>query len=92
MRGLGGHAVEADVFPTWTPAIAAAEAEEAYRYFNEFARGSQLWSAFLKADFNFVNPALAGLYGMNPPPTDAMTLVQVTDDHRFGFLSAWARF
>ncbi|HXK17828.1 MAG TPA: DUF1592 domain-containing protein [Polyangiaceae bacterium] len=90
MRGLGGHAVEADVFPTWSPAIAAAEAEEAYRYFNEFVRGSQPWSAFLKADFNFVNPALAGIYGIKPPATDAMTLVQVTDDHRFGFLGLGA--
>jgi len=90
MRGLGGHAVEADVFPTWTPAVAAAQAEEAYRYFNEFARGSQPWSAFLKADFNFVNPALAAIYDMKPPPTDTMTMVQVTDDHRFGFLGLGA--
>ena len=90
MRGLGGHAVEADVFPKWTPAVATAEAEEAYRYFNEFARGTQTWNTFLKADFNFVDPTLAGIYGITPPPTNVMTRVQVTNDHRFGFLGLGA--
>jgi hypothetical protein len=90
MRELGGHAVDAQVFPSWTAALGAAQSEEAYRYFNEFARGNQPWSAFLKADFNFVNPALAGLYGMPAPATDAMTLVQVTTDQRFGFLGLGA--
>ena len=59
-------------------------------FFNEFARGAQPWSSFLKADFNFVNPALAAVYGMPAPAGDAMTLVQVTDDHRFGFLGLGA--
>jgi hypothetical protein len=90
IRELGSHAVSADVFPSWTPAVSAAESEEAYRYFNEFARGTQPWSSFLKADFNFVNPTLASLYGMASPPTDAMTLVQVKDDHRYGFLGLGA--
>lgn len=90
IRELGGHAVDAAVFPNWSQAITAAETEEAYRFFNEFARGSQPWSTFLKADFNFVNPALASLYGMNPPAGEGLSLVQVTDDHRFGFLGLGA--
>jgi hypothetical protein len=86
IRQLGGHAVDAGVFPDWTPAITAAETEEAYRFFNEFARGSQPWSTFLKADFNFVNADLAKLYGMPAPAGSGLQLVQVKDDHRFGFL------
>jgi len=86
IRQLGGHAVDAGVFPNWTPAITAAETEEAYRYFNEFARGAQPWSTFLKADFNFVNADLAKLYGMQAPAGEGLQLVQVKDDHRFGFL------
>jgi hypothetical protein len=90
IRELGGHAVDAGVFPGWTPAVTQAEMQEAYMFFNEFARGAQPWSTFLKADFNFVNPALAAVYGMPAPAGDAMTLVQVTDDHRFGFLGLGA--
>jgi hypothetical protein len=86
IRQLGGHAVDTGVFPNWTPAITAAETEEAYRFFNEFARGSQPWSTFLKADFNFVNADLAKLYGMPAPAGEGLQLVQVKDDHRFGFL------
>jgi hypothetical protein len=70
----------------WTPAITTAEMEEAYRFFNEFARGSQPWSTFLKADFNFVNADLAKLYDMPAPAGAGLQLVQVKDDHRFGFL------
>jgi hypothetical protein len=86
IRQLGGHAVDAGVFPNWTPAITAAETEEAYRFFNEFARGAQPWSSFLKADFNFVDANLAALYGMPAPAGAGLQLVQVKDDHRFGFL------
>ena len=90
IRALGGHAVDMGVFPNWTPAITAAETEEAYRFFNEFARGSQPWSQFLKADFNFVNADLAKLYGMTAPAGTGLQPVQVKDDHRFGFLGLGA--
>lgn len=86
IRQLAGHAVDAGVFPTWTPAITTAEMEEAYRFFNEFARGAQPWSGFLKADFNFVNADLAKLYGMPAPAGAGLQLVQNTTDHRYGFL------
>jgi Protein of unknown function (DUF1592)/Protein of unknown function (DUF1588)/Protein of unknown function (DUF1595)/Protein of unknown function (DUF1585)/Protein of unknown function (DUF1587) len=86
IRDLSAHAVDKTVFPNWTPAITAAEMEEAYRYFNEFARGAQPWSSFLKADFNFVNADLAKLYGMPAPAGAGLQLVQVKDDHRYGFL------
>jgi hypothetical protein len=87
---LGGHAVDAGVFPSWTPSLTQVEMQEAYMYFNEFVRGSQPWQAFFKADFNFVNKELAALYGMPPPAGDGIQLVQVTDDHRFGFLGLGA--
>ena len=90
IRQLQAHAVDPVVFPSWTPAITTAEMEEAYRYFNEFARGSQPWSMFLKADFNFVNADLAKLYGMPAPSGTGLSLVQVKDDHRFGFFGLGA--
>jgi len=86
IRQLAGHAVDTGVFPSWTPAITAAETEEAYRFFNEFARGSQPWAGFLKADFNFVNADLAKLYGLPAPSGTGLQLVQVKDDHRYGYL------
>jgi hypothetical protein len=87
---LAGHAVDSGVFPNWTPALTQVEMQEAYMYFNEFARGTQPWQAFFKADFNFVNKDLAALYGMPAPATDGIQLVQVADDHRFGFLGLGA--
>jgi hypothetical protein len=86
IRQLAGHAVDMGVFPNWSPAITAAEMEEAYRFFNEFARGSQPWAGFLTADFNFVNADLAKLYDMPAPAGTGLQLVQVKDDNRFGFL------
>lgn len=90
IRQLAGHAVDAAVFPNWTPAITTAEMEEAYRFFNEFARGAQPWATFLKADFNFVNADLAKLYGLPAPAGAGLQLVQVADDHRFGYLGLGA--
>jgi hypothetical protein len=87
---LGGHAVDAGVFPTWTPALTQVEMQEASMFFNEFARGTQPWQAFFKADFNFVNEELAALYGMPAPAGDGIQLVQVTNDNRFGFLGLGA--
>jgi hypothetical protein len=90
IRELGGHAVDVGVFPNWTPAISAAETQEAYLYFTEFARGNQPWNTFLKADINFITPELAGIYGMTAPAAGQVTRVQDTTDHRYGFLGLGA--
>jgi hypothetical protein len=40
---------------------------------------------FLKADFNYVQPALAPLYGITAPPA-GMERIEITTDQRFGFM------
>lgn len=89
IRNLPTHAVEPDLFPDWSPALAQGMAEEAYSFFDELARGAQPWTDFLTADVNFVDANLAKLYGL-PAPADGMTRVQETSDQRFGFLGMGA--
>jgi hypothetical protein len=70
----------------WTPAVADAAMNEMYMYFNEFLRNPRPWTEFLKADINFVNTALAPIYGMQN--VNSMQLMQVanTTDERKGFM------
>ncbi len=89
VRKVQNHGVSASVFPDWSPALAAAMAEEVYQLFGEFARTDRSWLDFLKADVNFVDAALATLYGMQPPP-QGIVRVEDQSDGRFGFLGTGA--
>jgi hypothetical protein len=85
-RKLTAHAVASERFPIWNEQVATAAQQEMYAYFDEFLRRDRPWSEFLKADLNFVNAALAPLYGI--PNVTGMQLlpVQNTTDKRAGFL------
>ena len=89
IRKVASHAVKAEFLPDWTPALGSAMAEEAYAYFDEFAKGTRPWQDFIKADVNFVDANLAKLYGMTAPATGTMR-VENTTDKRFGFLGMGA--
>ncbi len=89
IRKVASHAVKTEFLPDWTPALGNAMAEEAYSFFDEFARTDRTWVDFIKADINFVDANLAKLYGITPPAA-GMARVEVEDDHRFGFLGMGA--
>lgn len=88
-RQVDKHGVKTELFPEWSPALATAMAEEVYAYFNEFAKGDRPWLDFLKADINYIDANLAGLYGM-APPASGIARVEDTSDQRFGFLGMGA--
>ena len=89
IRNVATHGVDATVFPNWTPAIGSAMAEEAFAFFDEFAKGSRPWTEFITADVNYVDQNLAPIYGMTAPAS-GMQRVQDTSDHRVGFLGMGA--
>ena len=90
IRKVASHAVKPEFLPDWSPALGAAMAEEAYSYFDEFAKTPTLkWQDFITADVNFVDANLAKLYGM-PAPASGTQRVTNKDDHRFGFLGMGA--
>ena len=84
-RKVAGHAVATDRFPIWTPAVADAAQNEMYQYFTEFLQKDRPWTEFLTADINFVNTALAPVYGMTSTSTTLMR-VENTTDTRKGFM------
>ncbi|MDF3071155.1 MAG: hypothetical protein K0R38_6756, partial [Polyangiaceae bacterium] len=87
-RRVVPHPAAPDVYPSWNPQVADAAAQEMYLYFDEFLRSGRSWLDFMKADVNFVNPALAEAYGMPVPAgATATNLVRVENvaDGRTGF-------
>jgi hypothetical protein len=74
------------VFPEWTPALGNSMMTEAYSFFAEILGSDVPWSDFLRADFNYVDPALATHYGMAAPASGGFERVVNTADERFGFL------
>lgn len=83
------HAVTQEQFPAWSPALGGAMAEEAYSFFDEFAKGNRPWLDFIMADVNYVDANLAALYGM-PAPAAGRQRVEFTTDQRVGFLGMGA--
>jgi len=89
VRGVPGHTAFPEVYPSWSDALGNSMATEAYSYFSEFLHSDLPWTDFLRADFNYVDSALAAHYGMaNPGPG----VVRVTDttDQRMGYLGLGA--
>jgi hypothetical protein len=84
-RRVVDHPTAPDVYPSWNAEIATAAAEEMYLYFNEFLRTGRSWLEFMKADINFVNPALAEHYGMPAPGGAGMMRLENVPDGRVGF-------
>ncbi len=89
VRKVQNHGVSPAIFPDWTPALAAAMAEEVYQLFGEFARTDRSWLDFLKADVNFVDANLAALYDL-PAPPQGIVRVEEKSDGRFGFFGTGA--
>ena len=85
-RDVIAHPVDKTLYPSWTPDVATAAANEVFAYFNEFLRNDLQWTDFLKMDVNFVNAPLAAFYGMPAVTGTAAVRTVVTGDQRQGFL------
>lgn len=85
-RSLPQHAVDKKVFPDWSEALANSLTKEMYLYFGEFIKTDRSWLDFLTADFNFIDPPVAKLYGRASVGETQMQRVMISDDQRFGFI------
>jgi hypothetical protein len=85
-RKVPNHAVATSLYPQWTPDAAQAATNEMYLYFSEFLHSSRPWTDFLKADVNFVNAALAPVYGVPGISGSNLQRVEYTADERAGFM------
>jgi hypothetical protein len=83
---LAEHVTSTTLFPTYTPALAAAMQREMELYFSDFLYGDLAFSEFLTKDVNFVDAGLAALYGMAPPAGSGLQKVENTTDARAGFV------
>jgi len=90
IRKVATHTVVPTVFPDFNPALASSMMTEAYSFFAEILGTERPWSDFLRADFNYVDPALAALYGMNTPVGSGFSRVEYTTDQRIGFMGLGA--
>jgi hypothetical protein len=85
-RRVVSHPVASALFPDWTPAAATAATDEMYFYFSEFLHSERPWTDFLKTDVNFVNAALAPIYGIPGISGTNLRRVEYGTDERKGFL------
>lgn len=85
-RRLNGHVVDPAVYPAFSPALGAAMQGEMAAYFDEFLHGELTYDKFLTANINFVDSALAALYGLPEPGSASLTRVQNDTGQRVGFM------
>ncbi len=84
-RKLPEHSANPYLFPAWSSELANSLTQEMYLYFGEFLQTDRSWLEFMTADFNFVDPSVAKLYGLPSIAQAGMHRVEITDDQRFGF-------
>jgi len=85
-REVLSHPVGPQFFK-WSRPIAQAASQEILLYFSHFLRSGRSWFEFPTADVNFVDAALAYLYGMPIDAREVGTFERVEDagDKRAGF-------
>ena len=65
LRNLPQRETDPKLYPNWGNAIAADMAVETQKFFADFLTNGQPVARMLTADYSFVSPLLAKLYGMN---------------------------
>jgi len=63
---LGGHQVDATLYPTWTEELRAAMFTDAHNFFSTFVHGSRPWSEFLTAPLDTTTAGMAEIYAGDP--------------------------
>jgi hypothetical protein len=66
IQNLGGHQVDAKLYPAWNEAMRTAMYADAKAFFGSFVYGAQPWSQFLTAKLT-PGAGLEGIYAADPP-------------------------
>ncbi|HEX7901671.1 MAG TPA: DUF1592 domain-containing protein [Planctomycetota bacterium] len=83
---LAAKTFDPQKFPEMTPALRAAMVDEARLFFESLVRENRPLTAFIDADYTFVNEALAGIYGLQASGPE-MRRVSLSDARRGGILA-----
>jgi hypothetical protein len=83
---LAGKTFDARKFPGMSPALRAAMVEEARLFFGSVVGENRPLTAFIDADYTFLNEALAGIYGLDVSGPE-MRRVSMSDSRRGGILA-----
>ena len=82
---LAGKTFDAQKFPQMTPALRTAMVDEARLFFDSLVRENRPLTAFIDADYTYVNEGLAGIYGLDAKGPE-MRRVPLGDARRGGIL------
>jgi Protein of unknown function (DUF1592)/Protein of unknown function (DUF1588)/Protein of unknown function (DUF1595)/Protein of unknown function (DUF1587)/Protein of unknown function (DUF1585) len=66
VTNLGGHQVDAKLYPAWNETMRTAMFADAKAFFSSFVYGTQPWSQFLTAPLK-PSAGLEGIYSADPP-------------------------
>jgi hypothetical protein len=73
-------------FPTFTPAVRAALAQQDEAFLDDVAFGGGKLDTLLRGSYTYLNKTLADFYGVSGPSGDGFEKVSWPDDKRRGFL------
>jgi hypothetical protein len=74
------------VYPQFTPALAAMMVEETHRLLDDLVWNDRNFMQALTADYAFLNPELAALYGLKPPAGEFQKVAFPAGSRRGGLL------
>jgi hypothetical protein len=72
-------------YPSWSPQLASAAAQELAAYFEDFVKNDGNWLTFLSSPTHFVNASLGQIYGLNVQGASTQR-VEIAGQDRQGFL------
>ncbi len=86
LRMLDEVAVDPEIFPTFSPALRRSMMQESLLYFEALLREDRPVQDLLDADFTYLDPLLAGHYGVEGVRGSGMRRVDTGDRPRRGLL------
>jgi mono/diheme cytochrome c family protein len=86
VRNIHAHDADARLFPGFDPTLREAMARETQLFFERQVREDRPIQELLRADYTYLNEALARHYGINDIYGSHFRRVTLTDERRFGLL------
>ncbi len=87
LGAISGLVMDPTMFPTWTPAIATDLYNEAQTFVDQVFWSDGRSDTLFGAPYSYLNPELAGFYGISPPSGTAFTQVPLNPAQRAGVLT-----
>lgn len=87
VRAMEDHAVNAQLYPTFSPDIRAGMRAESEAYFQHFLQEDVSMDRFLSADYTFIDERLASYYGVTLPAGMGVRRVSLASTNRMGLLT-----